>query len=246
MKKLGRVVESLSELMENLLRVENYLSGEDEEDYNNMIKLIAHGTNFVVYRSGGKLHFAPSRFIGYFNNNLLKHLVKGNGKDGKKTTPAINKIIGYTRSFDRDLEKDYLEFCRELNVKPKQMVDTKRKYWVLNDEQNQKFASEYLEGNVQQVLVNKYERNPVARRKCIKKYGCTCQVCGMNFETIYGELGKGFIHVHHIVPISEKKGKEYKIDPENDLIPVCPNCHAMLHKGNLTVSELIDILKKNE
>lgn len=71
----------------------------------------------------------------------------------------------------------------------------------------------------------------------------------MDFEKMYGEIGRGFIHVHHIVPISTI-GEEYKIDPIKDLVPVCPNCHAMLHKGKegevLTVDELKEIIKKNK
>lgn len=109
---------------------------------------------------------------------------------------------------------------------------------------NTKYSGEYYEGTMQQVLVNKYERNPIARKKCIEKYGCICQVCGMDFAKVYGELGTGFIHVHHIVPISTQKGKNHKIDPENSLIPVCPNCHAMLHKGKLSIEELREILGK--
>lgn len=58
------------------------------------------------------------------------------------------------------------------------------------------------------------------------------------------DLGKGFIHVHHIVPISTRKGEPHKIDPENSLVPVCPNCHAMLHKGKLCIEELRKILGK--
>jgi 5-methylcytosine-specific restriction protein A len=69
----------------------------------------------------------------------------------------------------------------------------------------------------------------------------------MDFEETYGQLGRGFIHVHHIVPIATI-GKEYKLDPVNDLVPVCPNCHAMLHHGAeghvLTIEELKEIIKK--
>lgn len=85
------------------------------------------------------------------------------------------------------------------------------------------------EGAVRQVLVNKYERSSIARRKCMEHNGKKCVVCGFDFKKMYGELGKGFIHIHHIVPLNEI-GKEYIIDYKNDLIPVCPNCHAMLHR----------------
>lgn len=103
-----------------------------------------------------------------------------------------------------------------------------------------------FEGALTSVLVNKYERNILARRACLTKHGYSCSVCGMNFEEKYGEIGRNFIHVHHIVPISTI-GQEYQIDPEKDLVPVCPNCHAMLHKGKdgevLSIEELKEILR---
>ena len=86
-----------------------------------------------------------------------------------------------------------------------------------------------FEGAKKEIVVNRYERSHEAREKCIAAHGCKCAVCGMDFEKMYGEIGRGFIHVHHIVPISSI-GEEYQIDPSKDLIPVCPNCHAMLHR----------------
>lgn len=35
--------------------------------------------------------------------------------------------------------------------------------------------------------------------------------------------------MHHIEDISLKK-EVYEINPEKDLIPICPNCHAMIHR----------------
>lgn len=99
------------------------------------------------------------------------------------------------------------------------------------------------EGSVIQVKVNRYERNHLAREKCIALKGCRCEVCGMDFGETYGELGKGFIHVHHTIPISSI-GKDYSINYANDLVPVCPNCHAMMHKKNppYTVAEMKELL----
>jgi 5-methylcytosine-specific restriction protein A len=90
-------------------------------------------------------------------------------------------------------------------------------------------TEKYAEGAVLQVLLNAYERNEKARRDAIKHHGCACKVCGFDFEVVYGSIGAGFIHVHHIVPLSSI-GKEYIVNPKTDLIPVCPNCHAMIHR----------------
>jgi 5-methylcytosine-specific restriction protein A len=96
-----------------------------------------------------------------------------------------------------------------------------------------------LEGQKKKVFVNAYERNPKARAKCVEHYGATCSVCEMNFGEVYGELGEGFIHGHHLLPVAQL-GKQYEVDPVTDLRQVCPNCHAMLHRRNppLSINEL--------
>ena len=95
------------------------------------------------------------------------------------------------------------------------------------------------EGAMRHVQINAYERNPIARRRCLEHWGYACSVCDLKMENVYGDLGKNFIHVHHLTPISSK-GKVYEIDPIKDLRPVCPNCHAMIHKGArvLSIDEL--------
>lgn len=87
----------------------------------------------------------------------------------------------------------------------------------------------YWEGALRRISVDAYERDPRARQACLQNHGCVCSVCGFDFESTYGDIGNGFIHVHHLQPLSEI-GKEYEVDPLHDLKPVCPNCHAMLHK----------------
>lgn len=86
----------------------------------------------------------------------------------------------------------------------------------------------YCEGAVRRIAVNAYERNPAARKLCVAHFGASCAVCGFNFGDTYGEVGRGFIHVHHLTPLASVK-EGYQVDPVADLRPVCPNCHAMLH-----------------
>jgi len=101
------------------------------------------------------------------------------------------------------------------------------------------------EGIKKTIIVNTFERNSKARIECIKHWGTLCCVCNFNFEEKFGEIGKEFIHVHHLTPISEI-GQSYEIDPINDLRPVCPNCHAMLHKQNppYSIEELQQIIRE--
>jgi 5-methylcytosine-specific restriction protein A len=85
------------------------------------------------------------------------------------------------------------------------------------------------EGARQRIEVNSFERNALARQRCVAYYGPQCAICGFDFETVYGATGSGFIHVHHVVPLSDVCA-EYRVDPIRDLRPVCPNCHAIIHR----------------
>ena len=88
---------------------------------------------------------------------------------------------------------------------------------------------QYDEGSKIQVTVNCYERSVEARAACIRHYGSyQCRICKIDFAILYGGVGKDFIHVHHLKPLSSINNK-YSIRPQEDLLPVCPNCHAMLH-----------------
>lgn len=105
-------------------------------------------------------------------------------------------------------------------------------------------GEEYVEGAVQRVLVNRYERDLKARAKAIEYHGLKCQACDFDFKKTYGALGDGFIHVHHTVPLAQI-GASYAVDPIAELRPVCPNCHAMLHKRipPYTIAELRVLLR---
>lgn len=117
---------------------------------------------------------------------------------------------------------------------------------------NQNYAGElpvdreYVEGAISKVLVNRYERDPKARAACLEEFGRSCKVCGLNFRKRYGEIGDGFIHVHHRKPLALRK-TEYRLNPAEDLVPICPNCHAMLHTSDppLEIEELREIWQKH-
>jgi len=104
----------------------------------------------------------------------------------------------------------------------------------------------FKEGKIVQVFVNRYERNQEARTKCINHYGDSCFVCGFNFGQAYGDIAKGFIHVHHKTSLAEI-GDEYDVNPISDLIPLCANCHSVVHltKPALTIEELKKLTKES-
>ncbi|MBC5763761.1 HNH endonuclease [Ramlibacter sp. GTP1] len=101
------------------------------------------------------------------------------------------------------------------------------------------------EGARTRIEVNRYERSPANRAACIAHHGLVCKACGFDFGAFYGDLGSGYIQVHHRVPVS-KMGEDYFVNPVADLIPVCANCHAMLHRSDppMEVEELARRLKQ--
>lgn len=231
------LVSSKEEILANLIRFSNYQFSKNNSHRNYYKDTLKRGKIFVFADYGGRYIFCPSRFVGYKNCTIQKHQ-KATNKNGSKTTPKINSLLKKQHDKNENAENEYQKLCRELNIAPN---DKERTFWEIDlledinssytgfpDEVNHQ--SEYQEGSVQQVMVNRYERDPKAREACLKKYGYNCSVCNFNFEDFYGEIGKNFIHVHHLTPVSNN-GERYT-NPEEDLRPVCPNCHAMLHKTN--------------
>jgi 5-methylcytosine-specific restriction enzyme A len=107
-------------------------------------------------------------------------------------------------------------------------------YPILPIEEETSYSDENIvsdgfeEGRKYEVNLTKYERNIKNREICLTSYGYNCQICNFDFLKNFGVIGSGYIHVHHLTPLSII-GKNYIIDPIKDLLPVCPNCHAMLH-----------------
>jgi 5-methylcytosine-specific restriction enzyme A len=87
------------------------------------------------------------------------------------------------------------------------------------------------EGAVATIKVNRYERNPINRLRCISHYGTACWACDLDFGKHYGPEAAGFIEVHHRTPVSAM-GEGYLVDPVRDLVPLCSNCHSVAHRRN--------------
>jgi 5-methylcytosine-specific restriction enzyme A len=103
----------------------------------------------------------------------------------------------------------------------------------------------FPEGALHRVEVNRYERDRRARIACLDHWGYSCAVCDLSFEDRYGPTGKNYIHVHHLLELSQVPA-DYYVNPVADLRPVCPNCHAMIHRDAgkaLTIDELKQLLR---
>lgn len=100
------------------------------------------------------------------------------------------------------------------------------------------------EGRKRQYYTTRYERDSRNRREAIRVHGTKCMICGFDYEKVYGELGKGYIEVHHIKPLASQE-EEVVVNPETDLICVCANCHRMLHRYRnyiISVEELRNLI----
>ncbi len=100
------------------------------------------------------------------------------------------------------------------------------------------------EGGEIKKLSKRYERSRFLRDAAIRCHGVDCAVCGFNFEKNYGDLGRDFIHIHHLERLADSGQRV--VNPVTDLIPVCPNCHSMLHKFSppLMPTDLVKKLSK--
>ncbi|MEO7299119.1 MAG: hypothetical protein ABI042_11160 [Verrucomicrobiota bacterium] len=141
-------------------------------------------------------------------------------------------------------EKKFLKFSEQVRkLYPKVWRGMKTRYttirparknrrddgYLLPEEIEKEESHSLYEGAKRLIEVNAYERNPKARRECIAHYGSSCCICKFIFAEGYGQVGAGLIHVHHLRRLSQI-AEEYRVDPVRDLRPVCPNCHAIIHK----------------
>ena len=109
------------------------MNGKTDPEYSYAIDLIKRGTCFVAVKQGDNEYlFYPSRFIGYENNTMNKHMNNA-CKDGRETNSAIFEIIGYKPSENKELEAAYKNYCDRFGfvARDKGSFGVARKYWIL-------------------------------------------------------------------------------------------------------------------
>ncbi|MDB4275507.1 HNH endonuclease, partial [Akkermansiaceae bacterium] len=99
------------------------------------------------------------------------------------------------------------------------------------------------EGGLKVRISKTTERSAKLRQQALEIHGYDCQVCGFNFEELYGDWGRGFVEVHHIIPLAEFK-KRKETDAKKDLAVLCANCHRMVHRKKETTLSLGELKAK--
>ncbi|BAY61618.1 hypothetical protein NIES22_16850 [Calothrix brevissima NIES-22] len=205
----------------------------------------------LICESLEKVFIFPHEELVWLNNYLPNEK-----KDSKKKTNNSEEGGSWKLSIKEDLQGFYLYLHGHTNETKIYISFYLNNFSLLDGLIGAKLFSvteeingsdKYYEGATTQITINKYERNPQARQKCLATYGLYCCICNFNFEKVYGEIGKGFMQVHHLIPLSDIK-QEYELDPIQDLCPVCPNCHAMIHmrKPPYTAEEIRSFIKASQ
>lgn len=146
---------------------------------------------------------------------------------------------------DEAWHKEIVPFERQLTVQllGEEATTRVQPKPVITDEEKAKtpIGEVLVEGAELAVISDRFERNKKARELCIAVHGATCAICGFDFGAVYGTSFSGTIDVHHRTPLNEIR-ENYAVDPVRDLVPVCPNCHRILHSkpggGVYTVDEV--------
>lgn len=218
------------------------------------------GKAYAIIRQSGKLNLSelfPNRKMSELSNKFslnkttlidksdVERIIKlfkiALDKEESSNELAVHPIIEmYTLM--NELDEVYTD--EELPINEKSSIEQS----VESDIENEIEEIHTVEGEVRHYYSKRYERNARTRLLAIEKHGLNCFACGFNFEKVYGELGKDFIEVHHIIPLSTIN-EPVEVNPETDLVPLCANCHRMAHRRKdnvLSVVELKELIEKNK
>lgn len=202
-------------------------------------------------------HLINSRQHRWLDSNILD--IKNGNTNGRSSANILYYLgmkadyRGLFKGKDIDdvveiLESDKQDYSIAINLL-KSFRDMELRKAIDLDIVSEKIEDGYgVEGKSLDYFGKRYERNARNRVLAIQEHGLSCKVCNFNFEAVYGEYGKDFIEVHHINPLSTLK-KAIKINPKTDLVPLCSNCHRMIHRRRnevLTIEELVKILEMNK
>lgn len=192
--------------------------------------LIYKGDEYKTHIESSKLSRTRIRWKSDLKkefDEVLKDYRLNTGKENGYPSIKFTKIFGNTY----EVEFIGLDLLNDESINPLETIEIENR----------------VEGKQKKIYTTKYERSYKNREKAIKIHGTRCMVCDFDFEEAYGELGKDFIEVHHTKPLYSLE-EEIEINPEEDLVCLCSNCHRMIHRRRdkiLTVEELKEIMEEH-
>lgn len=221
---------------------------------------MAHKENFIDYlrslkKTTGANKYKPSTIDAYANsielitNDLNFHLkLKLASLFDLNNVEELKKLFGKLYSIE--------QIKREEDTQRKRKTNGFKRYIEFREfeqgaiiEENQPDLKDNeesrTEGGKKVIISIVSERDPRLRKSAIKIHGTTCIACKFNFKTTYGLFGEGFIEIHHVKLLSGASIPT-KTNPRTDLVPLCSNCHRMIHRKKgitLSIEELKQKLK---
>jgi len=220
--------------MKSIFFEEHQLIANFLAKFPNAYELLGHGNQTKTHEyiaeklevGAGSFRMLRDEYDGFYNN----------GRKGFDNPYERKSRVEYKEKFDSLEINEYLEkVLKALDTPDQKYIETK------NDEKLSENI--FKEGSKITIEINKYERNIKAKQKCLEHFGRVCQVCKFKDFKIFGN-GISVIEVHHKIPISNYS-QEYIVNPIEDLIPLCPNCHRAIHSKipAYSVEELKELIK---
>ena len=227
-----KFVRNLKEIEANAFSLADILHSTSQ-DQPKAASLIRKGRAFYPFFYQGKLAFSPSKYIGYRNNELDRHLKERSERDGKDTNREINRILGSRYVEDAALHEALEVYSRRVGV---ELEDHKHRFWPTES------ASRYVRefglaiddihddepGNddpdYQKAMRGSYKRNPVVRMAVLKRAAGKCEFCGIVPFAKVG--GAAYLETHHIISLAEQGP-----DRLSNVIALCANHHREAHFG---------------
>lgn len=138
-----------------------------------------------------------------------------------------NRSSNYWRDGVRKVSEDIYNKILASVYREQQAIIKKEKEVML--ESYDEALTSGVEGKKNFYYTTRYERDKSLTKKAKGIHGTNCVICGFSFGQFYGPYAEGLIQIHHLVPLSTFE-KAKKVNPETDLVPVCANCHIVIHK----------------
>lgn len=233
-KSSQKISDGKDGLIKRTKSAKNYVANEDLTEWA-FSKLVATENFDINYGSSSKPFFYSHNFVNVLGIN-----------DSQFKSDVIEKFLNWS---------DKIEYI-DLRKKFKADQKDKKRFELLvhfdlipeNVKRKQNFSAnnqdEFLEGFKKEIKIENSYRSRKLVKLAKEKYGTDCFVCGFSFEQKYGQHGKDFIEIHHLLPI-ENGTRKSTIE---DVAPVCSNCHRMLHKGKtmLSIEYLKEIIEREK